>query len=432
MLIQANYLQHLGGEDDELKAIQDNLKKLEQKETLYAIMDNLKVSFSMNDTLETMILDRKDKDVLAWLQSTDVSINHRLARRKHEATTGNWFLESEDFLNWAKATKASLWLHGIPGAGKTILCSTIIERVIEICNSNISDQFAYFYFDFNARWTVIDMLRSVIAQLCTRKIPPKLRDLYQQCDKGQRQPDQISLLTIFSSLLTDSHRTFIILDALDECATGRDREDLLDVIKEMMDLSSKYLNILVTSRREKDIEDKLKVLIDNTVPLEERVVDSDIVLHVRECLKNDDRLRDWDDDTQKNIEEMLCKGAHGMYLMSQRVLLIVIRFRWVECQLKTLRDCRDIEDVEIALTRLPKDLDSTYDRILNNIVVEKDRARARSILRLIAVAYRPLTLDEVTEALTVDCEKENINDKRKLRNSSAILTICPSLIELSE
>jgi ankyrin repeat domain-containing protein 50 len=95
-----------------------------------------------------------------------------------------------------------------------------------------------------------------------------------------------------------------------------------------------------------------------------------------------------------------------------------------------LKGCRTIEDLENALTELPKDLDITYDRILNNID-EKDRKRAQCVLQLMAVACRPLTIDEASEALTVDIERENINYKRRMRDPSAILEICSSLIELA-
>ena len=83
-----------------------------------------------------------------------------------------------------------------------------------------------------------------------------------------------------------------------------------------------------------------------------------------------------------------------------------------------------------TLAELPKDLDATYDRILTNIR-EKDREIARTVLRLIAVAYRPLTIEEMYEALTIDCEKEDINENKKLKNALALLKICSSLVELS-
>ena len=291
----------MGGPNDELKTICDKLKTLQDKETLCGVVETLKI-----------ILDQKDERILAWLKSTDVSVNHQLARKKHEPTTGDWFLKSNDFLNWMKAKNSTLWLHGKPGAGKTILCSTIINAVIEMCDSNLPDQIAYFYFDFNSNRTVIDMMRCIIAQICYRKktVPQELHNLYSQCGGGQ--PDRINLFRIFSSLLTDSHRTFVILDALDECKAGTDRQELLDQINEMINLSSNHLNILVTSRREKDIEDKLKPLITKSIRLEESDVDPDIAFHIRNCLNKDNELREWPDHTKKQIEEVLCEKANGM------------------------------------------------------------------------------------------------------------------------
>ena len=69
---------------------------------------------------------------------------------------------------------------------------------------------------------------------------------------------------------------------------------------------------MITSRKEKDIEDKLTSLIDTLVSLEEAVVDADIALHIQQCLKNDKKLSIWDTSTKKNVQEALIKGAHGM------------------------------------------------------------------------------------------------------------------------
>jgi hypothetical protein len=97
----------------------------------------------------------------------------------------------------------------------------------------------------------------------------------------------------------------------------------------------------------------------------------------------------------------------------------------------TLRRCRDLEDLEIALNELPESLDATYLRVLENIRGEKNRQRAKCVLQLITVACRPLTINEVNEALTVDCINEIINPKRRLRDPFGILEICSGLVELS-
>jgi ankyrin repeat domain-containing protein 50 len=309
-------MRRLGGKDDELKKIQEEMRRLEQAEIVHGSIQILGITRSIKETLDDLVLGQKDKDVLAWLKSVDTSSNHHLACKKHEPTTGNWFLASKRFDEWTKATNASLWLQGKPGAGKTILCSTIICDVEQKCKSPSPDQYAYFYFDFNERRTVVDMLRAIIAQLCTRKkeVPIELHQLYQQCSYRSRLPTRTDLVEIllFSSLLTNSHRTFVVLDALDECEVGTYRDDLLETIEEMITESSKYLNVLVTSRKERDIMDKLGPLIDDSISLEEDDVDPDIVLHIQERLRKDAKLRQWDDLIKKKIQGDLTEKAHGM------------------------------------------------------------------------------------------------------------------------
>ena len=93
---------------------------------------------------------KEEKDrVLDWLKLSDPSTNHFAARKKHEPTTGDWFLRSEIFAASTEGNVKSVWLYGIPGAGKTILCSTIIERLKDICLVKTGHQLAYFYFDFS-------------------------------------------------------------------------------------------------------------------------------------------------------------------------------------------------------------------------------------------------------------------------------------------
>lgn len=264
-------------------------------------------------TIQKMILSGEDEKVLSWLRLVNTSTNHKLACDKREPTTGDWFLQSESFVNWTKTQTASLWLHGIPGAGKTILCSTIIERVKNLCDSpNSLDQYAYFYFDFRDKPSAALMLRCIIADLCDRKmfVPAQLHKLYRQCDNGRREPEQLDVIQIFSALLASTYRTFIILDALDECSSGSDRNCLLKVLKEM--ISMENLSILLTSRREKDIAEKLDPLIDVTVDLKDGGIESDIGIHVRKCLEDDEKLRTWNPNTKQMIQKALLDGADGM------------------------------------------------------------------------------------------------------------------------
>jgi TATA-box binding protein (TBP) (component of TFIID and TFIIIB) len=73
-------------------------------------------------------------------------------------------------------------------------------------------------------------------------------------------------------------------------------------------------------------------------------------------------------------------------------------------------------------------LDETYSRILNNIP-EKYRKIAHCVMQILAVSHRPLTLEEMAEAVAVDYENEKFHPVlHRLRDPSYVLKICPSLV----
>jgi hypothetical protein len=56
-------------------------------------------------------LEKRDK-VLQWLKTTDPSINHEAACKKHQAGTGKWFVDGPCMASWKKQN-SMLWLYGI-------------------------------------------------------------------------------------------------------------------------------------------------------------------------------------------------------------------------------------------------------------------------------------------------------------------------------
>ncbi|PMD13353.1 hypothetical protein NA56DRAFT_424133 [Hyaloscypha hepaticicola] len=94
----------------------------------------------MSQTIETGVIisgisnaqiKATKSEIIKWLAPVDPRANQEAARKKHEEQTGRWFTEGENFSNWLEQPNSLLWLHGIPGSGKTILCSEIIEQTTE-------------------------------------------------------------------------------------------------------------------------------------------------------------------------------------------------------------------------------------------------------------------------------------------------------------
>jgi ankyrin repeat protein len=107
------------------------------------------------------------------------------------------------------------------------------------------------------------------------------------------------------------------------------------------------------------------------------------------------------------------------------------RFRWVFCQLETLRHCLP-PSVRRTLNELPLSLDETYARVLREIK-RPNRDHARRLLQCLVVAIRPLVVKQLAEILAVDFDDAEGIPKLKPEwrwgdEEQAILSSCSSLI----
>ena len=75
------------------------------------------------------------------------------------------------------------------------------------------------------------------------------------------------------------------------------------------------------------------------------------------------------------------------------------RFRWVHCQVETLRRCFP-PSIRRLLGELPKTLDETYERILLEIDGEK-QPYARRLFQCLVISIRPLRVDELAEIFAI-------------------------------
>ena len=110
---------------------------------------------------------RKEREaILSWLCCIDPTAKHIAARKLHQPGSNTWALDADAFKEWKTTPGQALWLHGIPGAGKTIICSTIIDYIEgTICKGRPESRLAYYYFDFanQATQNLNSLLRCLLA-----------------------------------------------------------------------------------------------------------------------------------------------------------------------------------------------------------------------------------------------------------------------------
>jgi hypothetical protein len=108
------------------------------------------------------------------------------------------------------------------------------------------------------------------------------------------------------------------------------------------------------------------------------------------------------------------------------------RFRWVFCQLDFLRRCLPAR-IERALNELPETLDDTYERTLLEIP-KANWEFAHRLLQCVAVACRPLRVEELAEFLAFDFNTGPIpefHESFRLEDPiHGVLSTCPSLLSV--
>lgn len=184
---------------------------------------------------------------------------------------------------------------------------------------------AYFYFDFrdSNKQRRRYVLPSHLIQLSVRSETccDILSRLYSVHDCGVQKPSDRAMTDCLKQMLTlpSQGPTYIILDALDECpnTTGipSPREEVLELVNELVDLRLPTLHICVTSRSEIDIQSALQPLIPRTVSLhEEKGQQQDIVDYINHVVHSDKWIRRWREEDKELVIKVLSEKADGMYV----------------------------------------------------------------------------------------------------------------------
>ncbi|KAH9005380.1 ankyrin repeat-containing domain protein [Lactarius hatsudake] len=383
-------------------------------------------SHNVDDLKRGELLERLRK----WQSPSDPSTNHIITSDRQHEGTAEWFCKGNIFEQW-KATGSLLWIHGKPGSGKSVLCSAIINDIETMNNAGLASM-AYFYFDFRdvAKQSRRDLLRSLLIQLsdCSDRYCDILSQLYEAYGKGTRQPSDNALMHCLKEMLTlpDHPPVYLIMDALDESPNTSGiptaREQVLDVVKELVDLRLPSLRICATSRPEVDIQYAIEPLAFRSVSLHnESGQENDIAEYIKSVVHSPSNtiMKRWRDEEKDMVVQALSERADGM-------------FRWVFCQLEMLRRCLP-QNIPRVLSQLPDTLDETYARVLKEIG-KTNQKYAHRLLQCLTMAMRPLRVEELAEILALDFSAKGIPElKENWRwndQQDAVLSTCSSLISV--
>jgi hypothetical protein len=112
--------------------------------------------------------------------------------------------------------------------------------------------------------------------------------------------------------------TYIILDALDECPP---REEVLELVKDLVGLHLPNLHISVTSRPEPDIQIVLEHLTERPMSLhDESGQKEDIANYVSSSVHSDRRMGRWWEEDKELVIKTIGKGVSVLPSVFMRIL----------------------------------------------------------------------------------------------------------------
>ncbi|KAK3934862.1 hypothetical protein QBC46DRAFT_425470 [Diplogelasinospora grovesii] len=371
------------------------------RETLDALLgtveDLVVVSRDYRDIAQKMERRMSDVETRACLEALQAS-DPRDDKDRIESDKGGllrdsyrWVLSHVDFQRWRDDRDGQLlWIRGDPGKGKTmLLCGIIDELKTTAPTANIS---FFFCQATDARINnATAVLRGLIYMLMTQQpaLISHLRESYDSFGKQRFEgPNSwVALSKIFTSILEDarSRRTYVIIDALDECTGDPDR--LLGLVAQK---SSEYPSVkwIVSSRNWPSIEKDLDTAtqkVNLRLELNEKSVSVAVTTYVRFKVEGLAKRNKYSNDTRDAVERYLSTNAHGTFL-------------WVALVCQELATTPGWK-VQKKLAAFPPGLNALYRRMMDqicNLEDAEDITLCKYILAIVSVVYRPITLDDLT------------------------------------
>jgi len=140
--------------------------------------------------------------------------------------------------------------------------SSIIKDIQDMCLTGLAI-LAIFYFHFGetTKQDARNLISSVLIWLCSQsdKFSQVLLSIYSSHGNGSQEPSLDTLLECLKKMLALQGQgpLYIVVDALDECPNSSGLltqcQEVLEIVKELIDLELPHLHFCVTSRPEIDI-----------------------------------------------------------------------------------------------------------------------------------------------------------------------------------
>lgn len=254
--------------------------------------------------------DAEHNKVADWLTPIDYAVQHNDVITQRQEGTGLWFLESPKFTDWLNGAKRTLFCPGIPGAGKTIMTSMVIDHLWRsVKNRTIGIAYLYCNFKRQKEQRAIDLLSALLKQLVQEcsSMPQCVTTLYEHHAKQRTRPSIEDISGALHSVAGGYSRVYFVIDALDECSSSQ--RIATSILFELRSLQAQAdVRLMVTSRDNPIIKQEF----DQDMSLEVRASDADVQRYLEQQMPQLSRCVQQNLALQETIKEEIIKAVRGM------------------------------------------------------------------------------------------------------------------------
>ncbi|OAA56586.1 Ankyrin repeat-containing domain protein [Niveomyces insectorum RCEF 264] len=317
-------------------------------------------------------LTQQRRLVVEYFQSVNPQVMLEANLELRQDMTGLWLLKCASYQLWRDQPNGRIWLSGIPGSGKTVLCSAVVQDVLQ--RSNAATAVAFFFCDYKVPKSRLPMevLGSLAVQLALQKPAAFtiLEDYYNDLHppNGLAKPPRLArMVDVAQRQAAQFDKAFLVVDALDEC--GSNTVHITEALKELPEKAAN-VSLAVLSRDEEHIRN---ILGDDFHSIPIAAQEEDLTLYLG--------------------SQMAKRKVFSNMLLRQPTLYNDIR-----CSL--LSGAQGIEE---------------------------SRELIRNTLHWIAICSPPLTITQLCEAVSVREDDDDLDDE-DIVDEFEIARVCSSLI----
>jgi NACHT domain len=271
----------------------------------------------------------KAQIIASWFSDIKYWLHHKDMTSDLLENSGNWLLGKSEFREWRSSPRSSvLWLHGIPGSGKTKLAAQVINTLV---TSLPAGSFAYFYClrstAEDERSRPEEVIRSILRQLAftgTETKVPKEPAVERYSAKEREAKlyfsDEVEKLSWQECVdllieILEGSSTVILIDAFDELKKEQ-RWVLYEAFDKILEnLGKGTIRLFISSRDDGDITMKLSQYPNVYIQATDNKGDIErfVVQEVNKAIKYSRLLRGQvSDELKEDIVNTLIRGSQGM------------------------------------------------------------------------------------------------------------------------